>query len=162
MATTNDNLRIDNPCPFVLARMNKDGDNFFCKSCSKTVIDFRGKTVDEIKSSINKDTCGVFTSNQLPGQQPMKLSRQLLFYCFTVLSILGFSVRPLTAQTTPAKKDTILVDKKPNCQDSIKTEKTKIEKAGVKTKKKGLFRRKKKLKFRAMGCPDFWPPIHKH
>lgn len=153
MRTTNDNLRIENPCPFVPSRMNKDGADFFCKSCSKTIVDFRGKTADEIKCSINKDTCGVFTIDQLQGQQQMKLSRQLLFYCFTVLSILGFSVRPLSAQTTQTKKDTILVDIKPNYQDSIQTAKTKIEKADSKTEKKGLFRRKKK--YRVTGCPSF-------
>ena len=153
MRTTNDNLRIENPCPFVPSRMNKDGADFFCKSCSKTIVDFRGKTADEIKCSINKDTCGVFTIDQLQGQQQMKLSRQLLFYCFTVLSILGFSVRPLSAQTTQTKKDTILVDIKPNHQDSIQTAKTKIEKADSKTEKKGLFRRKKK--YRVTGCPSF-------
>ena len=153
MLTTNDNLRIENPCPFVPTRMNKDGANFFCKSCSKTIVDFRGKTVDEIKCSINKDTCGVFTSDQLQGQQLMKLSRQLLFYCFTVLSILGFSVRPLSAQTTETKKDTILVDIKTNHQDSIQTGKKKMEKTNAKTEKKGLFRRKKKN--RVIGCPSF-------
>ena len=153
MVTTTDNLRIENPCPFVPTRMNKDGENFFCKSCSKTIVDFRSKTVDEIKCSINKDTCGIFTIDQLPGQQQMKFSRQLLFYCFSVLSIFGFSVGPLSAQTTQTKKDTVVVDTKSNNQDTVKVDKTNIKKADTKTEKKGLFRRKKK--YRVTGCPAF-------
>ena len=143
MVTTTDNLRIENPCPFVPTRMNKDGANFFCKSCSKTIVDFRSKTVDEIKCSINKDTCGIFTIDQLPGQQQMKLSRQLLFYCLTVLSILGFTIRPLSAQTSQTKKDTVLVNKKSNTQDTVQTDKTNVKKADSQSKKR-LFRRKKK------------------
>jgi hypothetical protein len=153
MVTTTDNLRVENPCPFVPTRMNKDGENFFCKSCSKTIVDFRSKTVDEIKCSINKDTCGIFTIDQLPGQQQMKFSRQLLFYCFSVLSILGFSVGPLSAQTTQTKKDTVLIDTKSNNQDTVKVDKINTKKADTKAEKKGLFHRKKKHK--VIGCPAF-------
>lgn len=153
MITTTDNLRIENPCPFVPTRVNKDGENFFCKSCSKTIVDFRSKTVDEIKYSFNKDTCGIFTINQLPGQQQMRFSRQLLFYFFSVLSILGFSVGPLSAQTTQTKKDTVVVDKKSYNQDTVAVDKNYIKKAENKTEKKGLFRRKKK--YRVIGCPSF-------
>lgn len=151
MVTTTDNLRIENPCPFVPTRMNKDGANFFCKSCSKSIIDFRTKAVDEIKCSINKDTCGIFTIDQLPGQQQTKFSRQLIFYCFSVLSILGFSVGPLSAQTTKTKKDTVLVDTKSNNKDTVLVDNTNIKKADTKADKKGLFRRKKKYK--VIGCP---------
>jgi len=109
--------------------------------------------VDEIKRSISKETCGVFNSCQLKGQQRMKSSRRLLFYCLATLSILGFSVRPLSAQTTIAQKDTVLVGAKPTKQDSIKTEPSKVKKANVKTDRSGLFRRKKN--HTVTGCPMF-------
>jgi hypothetical protein len=150
---TPNNLRIENPCPFVPTRMNKHGANFFCKSCSKTIVDYRSKTIDEIKCAINKDTCGIFTADQLPGQQQMSFSRTLLFYCFTVLSLLGFSVGPLPAQTTQTKKDTISVNTKSGKQPSAAANKTNLKNANTKTETKGLFHRKKK--YRVTGCPEF-------
>jgi hypothetical protein len=133
--------------------MNKDGVDFFCKSCSKTIIDFRNKTIDEIKCSINKGTCGIFSRDQLTGQQQMRLSRKLAFCCFSFFSFLGFVVGPLSAQTIPTKKDTVVVDTKSDNQKTVNVDKVSSRKADTQTEKKGLFRRKKK--YRVVGCPSF-------
>src|SRR6185436_5328731 len=108
----NPNLRINHPCPYLLSRMKKDGENYFCQGCSKTIIDFRGKSYEEIKCIANKDTCGIFTLDQLPSQQKMKFTRQIIFYGLAVISFFGFTVRPLKAQNKQvnnAIKDTISV-----------------------------------------------------
>jgi hypothetical protein len=152
--TTTDNLRIDHPCPFVPKKGNKDGDNYFCKSCNKTIIDFRSKAAEEIKFDLNKDTCGIFNVEQLPGQQQMKLSRQFMFYCLSILSILGFTVKPLNAQTPKPAKDSVTVNIKTTDSDSTRIDKVEVVKTETTRKKrKSVFRRKKK--YTVTGCPSF-------
>jgi hypothetical protein len=91
------NLRIDKPCPMLLNRMDKNGNNFTCKSCKKEIIDFRGQTPQEIAEKLAKNTCGIFHADQLPGQQKMSFFRHTVFYALTVLSFLGFNVSPMNA-----------------------------------------------------------------
>jgi hypothetical protein len=149
-----DKLKVDNSCPFLLARMTTDGQNYFCKSCSKTIVDFREKTSDQLKCSINKDTCGIFTIDQLPGQQNATFFRQAIFYFLTILSFLGVSVKPLNAQTTETKKDTVSVNTKAQSKDTSLTDKSVIKGNAPATESKGLFRKKKK-NYRVIGTPSF-------
>lgn len=152
MTESLDNLRIENPCPFALTKMNKCGDNYYCKSCSKTIIDFRGKPVEDLKFLIDKDTCGIFSVDQLPGQQPMKWPRQFLLCGLTFLSFLGFSVKPLSAQTiTP--KDSVSINRKSPTKIESKRDKPMVKDTCNTTEKQGLLRRKKKQKL--IGCPAF-------
>lgn len=147
-------IKVENPCPFLLMRMKKVGDNYFCKSCSKTVVDFRDKSIEEIKCLSNKDTCGIFKIDQLKGQQRQKFLRQSIFYLLTVLSFLGFNVKPLAAQTSDTlktKTETLTVN--PKNKKSKKDNTDRIEKK-EKKKRKALFRRKKKNKI-TIGCPAF-------
>lgn len=148
-------LKVENPCPFLLERMKKDGENYFCGSCRKTIVDFRGKTEEEIKCAINKETCGIFTIDQLPGQQKKHWLRRACFWGLTVLSFLGYSVRPLSAQTTTkAEKNTEVVYKKKN----TKKEADRIHKATVKEKEKNTRKKKahrRKKQFRVIGTPSF-------
>jgi hypothetical protein len=150
------NIKVENPCPFLLNRMKKEGNNYFCNSCSKTVIDFRDKTEDEIKCNVRKDTCGIFTIDQLKGHKRQSFLRQTLFYCLTVLSFLGFNVKPLTAQTIDTNKtqtDTVIIDSKNERNDNEKVNSKNISKDDVKKKeKRNLFRRKKRP---VIGCPSF-------
>jgi hypothetical protein len=155
MVETTDNLRIENPCPFVPTFMNKDGENFFCKSCNKSVVDFRKKNIDEIKCSIDNDTCGIFTIEQLPGQQTMKFSRQLLFYFFSFLSFLGYTVGPLSAQTSQTNKDTVKVDAKSFSNDQEKVDKTQIKKSKYISRRKARLRMRKQNRDYLSGCPSF-------
>ena len=93
------NLKVSNPCPYLLSRMKKDGNNYFCEGCNKTIVDFREKSLDEIQCIANKNICGIFTANQLPGQQKMNFSKQIIFYGLAIFSFFGISVRPLAAQS---------------------------------------------------------------
>ena len=100
-------LLVENPCPVQLLRMKKKGDNFHCKSCSKTVVDFRSKTNESIVQDIDDDTCGVFYADQLPKQLKLKGIRKAVFYAMACFSIFGFNVSPAMAQTT----DTVKIEK---------------------------------------------------
>jgi hypothetical protein len=144
MTTVTDNLRIENPCPSILSRMEKTGDNYFCKSCDKTVIDFRQKSSEEIRNSTGKGICGTFTIDQLSGQQKMTFLRRTFFYGLTILSFFGVSVKPLKAQTTIPKTDSVSVDKKTENKDYKQTDKNEDKMVATSPNKRRLFRRKKK------------------
>ena len=148
MKTEITNLRIENPCPFVPLNSNKNANGYSCKACKKTVIDFREKTIEEIKCTVNKDTCGIFTIDQLPGQQSMGLFKHLLFYCLTLLSVLGFTVKPLNAQTTRNSSDSLTVALKSNMivNKSIEATSKNTKQTSYSKKKKGIFRKKKKTR----------------
>lgn len=142
------NFRIDNPCPFSPTIMNKREEGYFCKSCNKTIIDFRGKTSEEIKNKVKKGTCGIFTRDQLPGQQQMKLSHKLFFYFLSFISVLGFAIKPVSAQPKKPMTDSISQNIKPNSKTkdgALKSETLK--------KRKSFFNRKEK--HRLIGCPQF-------
>lgn len=129
-------LKVENPCPFLLSRMSKKNGSYFCSSCSKNIIDFRGKTEEEIKCATTKDTCGIFTSDQLKGQKRMSFWRQTAFYVFMFFSFLGFQVKPLSAQTPGINKTQQKID---NNEEPPK-KKAKKEKKKVKKKKKPVTR----------------------
>ena len=152
----NMNIEIENPCPMILIRMQKDETNsFFCKSCSKKVVDFRGKSLTEIQSSIKKETCGIFTSDQLQEPKKMTLKRHLVFYGLILLSFFGCSVRPMN--TVATKNNSKVTEKKDQSKDiNISNEAgTSIKKntEGRKNKRKLFHRRKGK--FTVSGCPSF-------
>ncbi|MFM2000206.1 MAG: hypothetical protein RL204_2153 [Bacteroidota bacterium] len=152
---TGSNIRVDNPCPFLLSRMKKEGDNYFCGSCSKTVVDFREKSTEEIIRQSKPGTCGVFRTEQLTGQRKQNLFRKSLFFLLTVMSFLGFNVKPLSAQTndsTRAKTERVIIDRSNN--KGSKESKIKVERP-KKRKKKGLFRRRKQTENITIGCPSF-------
>jgi hypothetical protein len=150
---TVEKLKVENPCPVLLSRMAKDGQNYFCRSCAKTIVDFRDRTTEEIKCSVSKDTCGIFTIDQLQGQQKTTLFHQPLYYFLTLLSFFGFSVRPLNAQSASTKKDSVSVNIKTPAKDTVRNDKTIIEGNTLAPKKKRLFR--KKQKYRVIGTPSF-------
>lgn len=152
----NKKLRIESPCPSLLLRMDKNGDDYFCKSCSKTIIDFTQKTQEEIKDVLTEDSCGIFTADQLHRQQKQPFFRQSFFYLLTVLSFLGFSVKPLSAQTidtTRTKSETTKIDNKIDKSETIQADKSKKKKAKEKSDSKKLFRKKKEV--RVIGTPSF-------
>lgn len=150
-------IHIENPCPMSLNKM-KTADGFYCKSCSKTIIDFRNKSVDEIINVDSDITCGIFSEEQV-STPTFSFKYKILFRALTLLSIIGFNVKPLNAQTIPPKKGTII-----NKPDSTKTDysigKVKIETIPKDTlivtekPKRKWFRKKKKITGRVvMGTP---------
>lgn len=155
------NLKIDNPCPFLLQRMGENGDDFNCKSCNKTVFDFRNKNDNELKKLITPNICGVFNSEQLESQKKQSLLNKIIFYSLTILCFIGFNVKPYKAQTKTIKDsatieevfDTKTVIESKN-DSKLKNGSTLREEKTKKNKKRSLFRRKKKA-FSITGCPSF-------
>ncbi len=97
-------ISVESPCPVQLNRMSKKGCNFYCGSCQSEVIDFRGKSDAYLKSQLKPGVCGIFDEEQLEIPVKMKPYRRLLFNGLAVLSFIGFSVKPLTAQTPDTVK----------------------------------------------------------
>ena len=95
-----ENLRIDEPCPTLINRMNKCGDDFHCKGCNKMVYDFRKKSDAEIKEKLNQDICGVFTQEQLQGQRKFSFGKKIVFNSLMFLSFIGFNVKPVAATSS--------------------------------------------------------------
>ena len=98
-----------------------------------------------------------FTKDRLPRQKKMIFYRRLLFHSFAFLSILGFSLKPLAAQTGKEQQAQ-------SGQQSPKLRATNEQKAQVMPndapvlkKKKEIKdqRNKKKRKYRTIICPAF-------
>lgn len=137
-------LRVDNPCPMLLSRMSCGDGHFTCKSCKTEVIDFRGKSPEEIKRLSTPDTCGIFTADQLPGQQKMAFSRKMVFYALAFCSFLGFNVTPV--QAAPKTMDTSGIPAmKPASLQEKETQKPKKKKKAKRSKKPQV----------VTGCPSF-------
>lgn len=151
-------IKLSNPCPMLLSRMEKTGPNYHCQSCSKTVVDYSHLSIEEIKAKLRPGTCGIFNPAHVQTNRAMPFNRRFLFYGLTLLSFFGFNVKPLKSQTTTPKKDSTSISITPKAvvvSDSD-TVKTNSSSKVVKKEKKGLFRRKKKVyQFRPIGCPDF-------
>lgn len=137
-------LRVDNPCPMLLSRMSCGDGHFTCKSCKTQVIDFRGKSPEEIKRLATPDTCGIFTADQLPGQQKMAFSRKMVFYALAFCSFLGFNVTPVQASPKPAEVS----------QTSVFAASSSQKDDTKKPKKKKKAKRSKKSQV-VTGCPSF-------
>ena len=112
----------------------------------------RGKSVEEIRSAMTSEFCGIFTNDQLPGQQRMKFSRRMIFNMMAMLSFLGFSVKPMSTSAKPS--NSILYS-------NISTHKTidgtdePSEKKKKKKKRKSRKQRKADKRFGSIGCPAF-------
>lgn len=145
-------ISIPEPCPFVPAGRNKNDAGYFCKSCSKTVVDLRGKSLLELEEAVEKKVCGIFDTDQLASSPKLKFTRSLAFKIMAFASLLGFTVKPVTAQVDTLKKNTVAIERvrtkppedipTPSTEQAIKTN----------TSRKGLFRRRKQ---RTIGCPAF-------
>lgn len=138
-------MRVENPCPMILSRMSCGDGSFTCTSCKTQVVDFRNKSLEEIKRLSTPDTCGIFTTDQLPGQQKMAFSRKAVFYALAFCSFLGFNVRPVHAATKPMNTSGIPAFKSATLPEN-ETEKP---------KKKKKSKRSKKATQVLIGCPSF-------
>ena len=82
-----------------LARVTQGDGTFHCNACSNSIIDFRGKSIDEIKEIIgSKKVCGIFNEDQL-CQPKFSIRYKLLYAVFTLIAIIGFNVKPINAQS---------------------------------------------------------------
>ena len=151
------NIQIHHPCPIPLSKLKSNGSDFYCKGCSKSVIDFRGKSKTEIRSACaSGNVCGVFDNNQLTNQGQYSGLNLFLFRFLAVIALLGINVSPLKAQVFNSgliqqKKlikelKNIELDKKTSNEDEKQTQAK---------NKYYLFNKKKKRSFRTIGCPSF-------
>lgn len=151
-------IQLSNPCPMLLSRMKKEGPDYYCKSCSKKVVDYSNKSIEEIIATLKPGTCGIFNPDHVKPTPNRSLKRQWLFYGLTLLSFFGLNVKPLQSQTSATKKDSTSLSVTPRAvviSDSD-TVKANTATTPIKKDKKGLFRRRQKVrKFRPIGCPDF-------
>ncbi len=144
------NLRINHPCPYLVNRLVKDGDNLHCRSCKKNIVDFRGMDFEEIKCKVTPDTCGIFTIDQLKGQRKMTFWGKVVFYTLMVCSFLGFNVKPAKAHYISNQRPLISI----NDSGKLKKAPRSVRREMKKNRKYKITRRGKKKTFR-MGCPDF-------
>lgn len=135
-----------------LSKVTQGDGTFYCGSCSNSIIDFRDKSIDEIKEIIaNKQVCGIFDNTQL--SQPRFSFRYKIHYAIlTLIAVFGFNVKPIHAQTTATKNE-------PTNERTSPKVLTKSEKKSERQKKKQtrIFKRKRMLHPRRyqFGCPDF-------
>lgn len=137
-------LRVEDPCPMILSRMSCGDGSFACKSCKTEVIDFRGKSEEEIKRLSTPETCGIFTADQLPGQQKIGVSRKMVFYALAFCSFLGFNVTPIHASPKQAQ----------GSESPVFATSSSQKEEMKKPKKKKRAKRRKRSQV-VTGCPSF-------
>ena len=114
----------------------KDGE-FHCKSCSKNLIDFRGKPYSKIKTNSTSDTCGVFNKSQIKPYTNYNYYKKSAFKALTILSLIGFNVSPLSANAYSSST-------KEKIENQKEKEKKKSKKKKKKRKKNGTLFGKKR------------------
>jgi hypothetical protein len=146
------------PCPMLLARMSQQDGSHFCGSCKKNVVDFRGKTIEEIQVNSTPDTCGIFYTDQVHVAKPKRWYVKLAFHFLVCLSFLGVSVKPLFGQheTTEILKTN---ENLPVChapKEGAEQEEVARQKE-FRQGKAPLSRKKRRGKYRfvTIGCPSF-------
>ncbi len=133
-----------------LNRLGKEN-GFFCGSCSKKIIDFRGKASDDITKTIEKSTekvCGIYHSKQLTVSK-FSWRNALLYKLLTIAAFMGFNVKPLKAQverieTIPPTTIKIEFKKKEKAPYHLQTARTAVSIVAVEAPKKKLFKKRKK------------------
>jgi hypothetical protein len=94
-------------CPTNLEQMPKVNGKVYCVDCEKTLIDFRNKSPEEIKQTLQKNTCGIYRPSQIENVQQSKIISRFRL-AFAAIFIFGFSSQQLFAQ------DSTTVQQKPN------------------------------------------------
>lgn len=144
-------IRIQHPCPMVLSKM-KTENGYYCNSCAKKIVDFRGKTEVEIMNKLEEGQCGIY-DKQTVSTPTFGFKYKFLFKTLTLLSLIGFNVKPLYAQETKKQKDSLQINNDTLRQPVVgritvepKRDTLLItDPDDVKPKKRRFFRRKKKV-----------------
>lgn len=147
---------LSKPCPIALSRLKIGPKGFDCASCGKSVVDYRGKTTTALKTEYSKGTCGIFNEDQLA---PIKMSlwNKYLFKTLTLVSLIGFNVQPISANTintTSNSSEAMLFEEE---EKKEKKDQKKEKEEAKKKRKKAWWNpfKKKKKKFTPVGCPSF-------
>lgn len=154
-------IQINNPCPMLLSKMKTDN-GFYCSSCKKDIVDYRGKSEDQILQHIEENTCGIFDENAV-NTPNFGLRHRFLFKLLTILSFVGLNVKPIQAQVVPKQQENITIEKDSIHEPVIgkikiepKRDTLLFEDPSTKNKKKWFVKRKKKKPtYKTIGCPSF-------
>ena len=93
-------LEINKPCPLNYSKMDKTTGGRHCSTCNKVVVDFRGKSPEEISKYFrerpSEDLCGKFSREQVSvnsrldkwiiRQKAKKNKFPLTFLCLLLIS----------------------------------------------------------------------------
>ncbi len=92
-------------CNQKVSNMTDSKGNLFYESCSKNLVDFRGKTKSEFDEIVSKstDVCGVFYSSQIGDEVEIKLNWKKPFFILSFVGTLLFS-RKVQAQQVDSPK----------------------------------------------------------
>lgn len=152
-------IQIQHPCPMRTSRMEQQGSDFFCKGCSKTVYDFRGKSAQEVKSfAAGKNCCMVLDSTQVTQPQ-FSFRYRLHFAALTFLAFFGMQVKPIQAQSVNQDSLRVKAATKPGASPQDLNVKAVFETKErlIKRNLEALERKKKKnvKPYKIVGCPSF-------
>jgi len=154
-------LVLSSPCPADLNKMEALKGGYFCKTCSKCVVDCREMSPEQL-GQLPKNSCGIFSSEQVDIPK-YSWTKSLAFKVLVVAGMMGFNVKPLSAQSTNTNNPKLVEirhsDGSPTGKFK-KKEKMAIHSDDVKKKRKKrrFFRRRRAVKgktYRRVGCPDF-------
>lgn len=159
-------LSIPKPCPFQPTEANRMGDGHYCKSCEKVVVDFQGMSLEDVKAHLRPKMCGIFDESHVSQSYYLSFWQHKKFQFISVLSLLGFSVKPMVAQQVKTNSDaSISVFEVPVKADTLNSKDGMINQCESnppnttfgrkKTSKSWPAIFKKKRKFRPIGCPEF-------
>ncbi len=145
-----------NPCPVAAFRLKQKDEGHYCKSCHKTLKDFRESTTEEIISQCDENTCGIFYSDQVVTPT-FNFGYRIKFLLMTMLSVFGLNVSPLNAQkknkmvAIPSSSQRQIEKDKQHPNPPARFEPIKLDQ--IKTNQ--IQRKKKKKAYRTIGCPSF-------
>ena len=109
-------------CPQFFSDLIPTRNGFFCKDCEKCIVDFRGKSKEQINDVVRnsrKDVCGIFDKNQVVRSSSGKI-RSRFRLAFIAVFILGLNANNLGAQTQ-IDSSLVLVEKV-DLYDNIRVE----------------------------------------
>ena len=149
-------ITVENPCPVAAFRLKQKPGGLYCKSCHKTLKDFRESTTEEINSQCDENTCGIFYNDQVVTPT-FSIGYRIKYLLLTVLSVLGLNVSPLQAQkknnmvAIPSSSQRQIEKDKQHPNPPARFEPIKLDQ--IKTNQ--IQRKKKKKAYRTIGCPSF-------
>jgi len=94
-------IQISYDCPESVSDMPKTECGLYCKTCSKDIYDFRGKSIDEISKIRLEDptiSCGVF-DKEVASADTRTTVQNFFRIAFAAIFVLGFNASTLFSQS---------------------------------------------------------------
>lgn len=151
-------LSLSNPCPESFEGMAPTKAGGWCGKCNHEVVDFRGKSNEEILAMLqgSNKPCGVFNAHQLGGVEAPRLSiwQRTRRVAAVSVALLGFQVA-VNAQTASDPQPEKYPEKVCPVEDSPGHEEVKSQIHWWQFRKKRLRKRRPMVGRYLMGCPSF-------